>query len=200
MDCCPSLFQAHPAVGVVRPAQLVNHGFREALEGVISSTTYGSIFSADPLQWKQMSDRLFAEQSRALFGITECGSVLVVQPAASRGSQASDGMIQLDDLIKKICGSISFCCEILDLDVVDSLKRMTHVVPVARLSGDAPRVWSTGKGTMAQASNDHILMDIAYNDPKAILRVGLRQDTEHIAQDFAVLLRRYDDINPDLAG
>ena len=190
-----------PRQQIIRPSTLESLEFRQALHRAMLSGSHRLLDPATPPVFRVMSHRLFVEQSRALLVVDEWGSVHIAQHAASHEKLAPSGksLVLFEELVDKIANSLRLCCDILDLNCVDSLSRMSHVSPVAYLSNDAVRAWSSEKDrqTIKYSDATDRWNRTAHTEPRVISRVSLRMNTASIALDLAVLLRRHDGITLD---
>ena len=190
-----------PRQQAVRPSTLESPEFCQEIHRAMLSSSYRLFDPATRPEFRTMSQRLFIEQSHALLIVDEWGSVHIAQDAASHEVLAPSGesLVLFEELVDKIANSLRLCCEILDLDCVDSLWRMPHVSPVAYLSRDAARAWSTKKDRRNIKYSDATdrWNRTAHTEPRVISRASLRMGTDSIALDLAVLLRRHDGITLD---
>jgi hypothetical protein len=134
-------------------------------------------------------------QRVASVAVDHAGSVRIVQPAASGADGYRTALPALieEDLAGALERAIRFSGWLLDR--IDPVRRLTDVVPVARIAGGSYMAWRT----RAQHSANPNAATIPYrgtDDPIVTLtparrhRQALTHDAHRIAEDLVTLLRR----------
>ena len=185
-----------PRRAVLRPAELEADDLRrflmaEALTGddAVLSTSAGTRveLSGDTLQ-------LVQDNGTGLVSLDEAGSVVVVQPAVDdhRTPMGLPSVVE-EDVTERITRAIRFCARVLAH--VDGAQRLSHVVPVAALRGAGYLPWRTraeqqrspNAATLSTRGVDRIVVELS---PPVRRRTALRHNTQQLAEDFTVRLRR----------
>lgn len=185
-----------PLRAILRPAELENehlHRFllAEALTGAYALLTpsLGTDVSVrgDAIQ-------LIQKQGSGLVALDEAANLLVVQPALENNNWRSGITSLIEETItERIIRAIRFCARVLDH--VDSAQRISHVAPVVtlRIAGYLP--WRTraeherspNTATTGFGSAEHVVVALS---PPVRRRAALLHDTQRMAEDFTVRLRR----------
>ncbi len=183
-----------PLQQVLRPAQIEDAALstwirREALFGVVPVL--------DPDEGTKPSiqgNALVVEQSRSSVFIDELGSIRLIQPARrteARGRGELPVLLQ-EDIQERIARGLRFAA--LLLDQVDPIHRITDVVPVVALVGVGSMGWRTRAEHEAQPNTypaGHGSSTVQVHlTPAAHKRATLTHETDRLAEDFTVLLRR----------
>lgn len=179
----------------VRPAELESehlHHFllAEALTGVDAPLT-PSLGTDTSIRGNAI--RLIQNQGSGLISLDETANLLVVQPALEN----SDWRVGIPSLIEeaiteRITHAIRFCARVLDH--VDSARRVSHVATVVTLRGAGHLPWRTraehertpNQATMGLGGSEHVVA----LSPPVRRRAALLHDTQRMAEDFTVRLRR----------
>lgn len=186
-----------PRRAVLRPAELEDpqlHRFLmvEALTGeaAVLSPTRGTGVSM-----RGDSVRLVQEQGIAATVLDEQGSLLVVQPAVERDAWRSSGITSIieDEIQERLTRALRFSGRVLDH--IDGAKRLTHVAVVVAMRGVGHMPWRTREeqdrspnaATMSMRSTEHVEVMLS---PPVRRRAALLHDTQRLAEDFVVRLRR----------
>jgi Domain of unknown function (DUF4062) len=186
-----------PRRAVLRPAELEDphlHRFlmAEALTGedAVLSPTRGTDVSVTG-----DSVRLVQEHGIAATSLDEEGSLLVVQPAVERDAWRSSGITSIieEEVQERLTRVLRFSGRILDH--IDSAQRLTHVAVVVAMRGVGHMPWRTREeqnrspnaASMSLRSTDHIEVTVS---PPVRRRAALLHDTQRLAEDFVVRLRR----------
>lgn len=150
----------------------------------------------DPSEGSQIAvrnDALEIEQRSAKLSVNELGTILVQRSLSSQGSgRAEIPAIIEEDLIHDIATALQFVGT--TLDHVDPVRRISDVVPAVGLLDTGYMAWrnreeherSPGSGQMGMRNEDVV----AVLSPARRHRQALLHDTERLAEDLVVLLRR----------
>ncbi|MGH3699659.1 MAG: DUF4062 domain-containing protein [Pseudonocardiaceae bacterium] len=184
-----------PLRTVLRPAELESEDLRrfllaEALTGADALLTpslgTNTTISGDAL-------RLIQNQGSGLVALDEAANLLVVQPALENNNSRSGITSLIEDAItERITHAIRFCARVLDH--VDPAQRISHIAPVTTLRGAEYLPWRTraeherspNQATMGFGSAEHVVV----LSPPVRRRAALLHDTQRMAEDFTVRLRR----------
>lgn len=185
-----------PLRAVLRPAELESDDIRrfllaEALTGAdsILSPSVGTDVTVrgDAIQ-------LIQNNGSGLVALDEAGNLLIVQPAIADSGWHSSITSLIEEVInERITRAIRFCA--LVLDHVDSAQRISHVAPVAALRGAGHSPWHTraeherspNAATMGSGGVEQVVVALS---PPIRRRAALLHDTQRLAEDFTVRLRR----------
>jgi hypothetical protein len=185
-----------PLRTVLRPAELESENLRqfllaEALTGadavLIPSLGTDTTISDDAL-------RLIQNRGSGLVALDETSNLLIVQPALENNISRSGITSLIEEVItERITLAIRFCARVLDH--VDPAQRISHVAPVTTLRGVGYLPWrsraeherSPNQATMGFGSAEHIVVVLS---PPVRRRAALLHDTQRMAEDFTVRLRR----------
>jgi uncharacterized protein DUF4062 len=185
-----------PLRAVLRPAELESENLRrfllsEALTGVDAVLTPSL---ATDVSVRGDALRLIQNQGSGLVALDEAADLLVVQPALENGNRRSGIPSLIEEAITElITRAIRFCARVLDH--VDSAQRISHVAPVTTLRGAGYLPWRTqaeherspNQATMGSGSAEHVIVALS---PPVRRRAALSHDTQRMAEDFTVRLRR----------
>lgn len=186
-----------PRRAVLRPAELEDprlHRFlmAEALTGedAVLSPTRGTDVSVSG-----DSVRLVQEQGVAAAVLGEEGSLLVVQPAVERDAWRSSGITSIieEEIHERLTRVLRFSGRVLDH--IDGAQRLTHVAVVAAMRGVGHMPWrrreeqqrSPNAATMSMRASERVAVTLS---PPVRRRAALLHDTQRLAEDFTVRLRR----------
>ena len=185
-----------PRRAVLRPAELENpqlHRFMmaEALTGehAVLSPTRGTDVSMSG-----DSVRLVQEHGVAVAALDEEGSLLIVQPAVDREVWRSViASIIEEEIQERVARVLRFSGQILDH--VDGAQRLTHVAVVVAMRGAGHMPWRTREeqqrspnaATMSMRASEEVAVTLS---PPVRRRAALLYDTQRLAEDFVVRLRR----------
>lgn len=185
-----------PQRSVLRPAELESEQLRrfllaEALTGVDALLT-PSLGTDVSIQGDVI--QLIQNHGSGLIALDEAANLLVVQPALESNNRRSDIPSMIEETItERITRAIRFCARVLDH--VDSAQRISHVAPVAALLGTGYLPWRTraeherspNEATRGLGSDKLVIVALS---PPVRRRAALRHDTQRMAEDFTVRLRR----------
>lgn len=185
-----------PLRAVLRPAELESEELRrfllaEALTGAdaVLTPSVGTDVSV-----RGDSIQLIQNHGSGLVALDEAGNLLVVQPALEERDYRSGIASLIEEVInERITRAIRFCARVLDH--VDSAQRVSHVVGVAALRGAGHSPWRTraeherspNAATMGFGSGEQVVVALS---PPVRRRAALLHDTQRLAEDFTVRLRR----------
>lgn len=182
-----------PRQQVLRPAELESPELARHLQ---QQALFGDHAVFDPSEGSQIAvrnDALEIEQRSAKLSVNELGTILVQRSLSSRGSgRAEIPAIIEEDLIHDIATALQFVGT--TLDHVDPVRRISDVVPAVALLDTGYMAWrnreeherSPGSGQMGMRNKDVV----AVLSPARRHRQALLHDTERLAEDLVVLLRR----------
>jgi len=185
-----------PLRAVLRPAELESAELRRFL---LAEALTGGDAVLTPSAGTDISVRgdaihLTQEHGSGLVAVDEAGNLLVVQPALEQRDFRSGITSLIEEVIsERITRAIRFCARVLDH--VDSAQRISHVAPVAALRGAGYSPWRTraeherspNAATMGFGSAEPVIVTLA---PPVRRRAALLHDTQRLAEDFTVRLRR----------
>lgn len=185
-----------PGRAVLRPAELENEDLQrfllaEALTGVdaVLSPSIGTdvAIRGDTMQISQA-------QRSAVVTLDEGGNLVVVQPALEPDSGRSGIPSLIEEVVtERITRAIRFCAGVLNH--VDPAQRMSHIAPVVGLRGGGHMPWRTqaeqdrspNRAAMGVGGSEQVVIALS---PPVRRRAALLQDTQRLAEDFTVRLRR----------
>ena len=185
-----------PLRAVLRPAELESEELRRFL---LAEALTGPDAVLTPALGTDVSIRgaaihLSQSQGSGFVALDEVGGLLVVQPAVdhNRGHSGITSIIE-EVITERIAHAIRFCARILDH--VDPAERVSHVVPVGALRAAGHLPWRTraeyernpNTATMGFASAERVVVTLS---PAMRRRAALVHDTQRLAEDLAVRLRR----------
>jgi hypothetical protein len=185
-----------PLRAILRPAELESDELRrfllaEALTGAdaVLTPSVGTDVSV-----RDDAIQLIQNQGSGLVSLDEGGNVLIVQPALEHNDWRAGITSVIEEVItERITRAIRFCAGVLDH--VDSAQRISHVAPVAAFRGGGHVPWRTraehdrspNAATMGFGRADHVVVALS---PPVRRRAALLHDTQRLAEDFTVRLRR----------
>lgn len=186
-----------PRRATLRPAELEDpqlHKFllAEALTGddAVLSPGRGTDVSV-----RGDSVRLDQENGLASVDVCEDGALLLVRPAVEQGAWRATGITSIieEEIHERLALMLRFSGRLLDH--IDSVQRLTHVALVAAIQGAGYMPWRTREAqlqspnaaTMNMRTIDSIEVMVS---PPVRRRAVLLHDTERLAEDFVVRLRR----------
>lgn len=185
-----------PLRSVLRPAELESEELRhflmaEALTGSDSvlapSLGTESLIKNDAIQ-------LVQNRGSGLVSLDETANLLIVQPATEARDLRSGFTSLIEELItERITRAIRFSARVFDH--IDSTQRISHIVPVVSLRGVGYIPWRTraedernpNSAPMGFGRDELIVVALS---PPIRRRVALHHDTQILAEDFTVRLRR----------
>lgn len=185
-----------PQRAVLRPAELeaeALHSFlmAEALTGAdaVLTPSQGTklTVSGDGVQ-------LVQAQQGGFMSLDETGSIVLMQSAVDQDKWSSGVASIIEEVVlERITQAMRFCARVLDH--VDAAQRISHVAPVATLTGAAYKPWRTrdeyernpNRATMSMHGNEGKVIALS---PPVRRRAALLHDTQQLAEDFTVRLRR----------
>lgn len=185
-----------PTRAVLRPAELESHELRrfllaEALTGTdaVLTPTVGTDVSV-----RGDSIQLTQDQQSGLVALDETGNLLIVQPALERSDFRSGITSIIEEVInERITRAIRFCARVLDH--IDAAQRISHVAIAAAVRGAGHSPWRTraehdrspNEATMGFGTRETVVATLS---PPVRRRAALLHDTQRLAEDFTVRLRR----------
>lgn len=187
---------AGPLRSVLRPAELESPDLRHYLMAEALTGSDAILTPSAGTQDLVRGDRLQLTQDRGtgLVSLDERGDLLVVQPAAE-ATDWRQGMTSIieEEIARRIARGIRFCARVLDH--IDPIKRITHVAPVAAIRGASYMPWRTrgehdrnpNSATVGFGRPDSVVVVLS---PAVRRRSVLLQETQQLAEDFTVRLRR----------
>lgn len=185
-----------PTRSVLRPAELDDETLRsflmaEALIGAgsVLSPSYGTEASikGDAIQLTQ-------ERGPGFISLHEIGDLLVVQPAVEDTSwRTGIAAVIEEDVAERITNALRFSGRVLN--EIDSSERLSHVAVAVALSGVGYMPWRTRNEQ--ERSPNSASVGFRTGEPSPVLlsppvrkRSALLQQSEELARDFTVRLRR----------
>jgi hypothetical protein len=186
-----------PRRAVLRPAELEDRRLHRLL---MAEALTGEDAVLDPTRGTDVSvsgdsARLVQEHGVAVVAVDEEGSLLVVQPAIERHEWRSTGITSIieEDIQERLARTLRFGGRVLDH--IDGAQRLTHVAVVVAMRGVGHMPWRTraeqqrnpNAATMSMRGSEHVAVTLS---PPVRRRPALLHDTERLAEDFSVRLRR----------
>lgn len=185
-----------PKRSVLRPVELEEESLRrfllaESLTGqnAVLNPSLGTDTSikGDTIQLSQ-------DNGASLISLDEIGNLVVVQPAVEHTESYSGISALIEEVItERIVRALRFCAGVLDY--VDPTQRLTHTAPVAALRHRGYLPWRT-RAEHQNSPNAAVMgtgqagtITVALTPPVR-RRPALAHDTQRIAEDFVVRLRR----------
>jgi len=186
-----------PRRAVLRPAELEDQRLHRFLmaqaltgENAVLRPTRGTDVSVSGA-----SVRLVQEHGIAAAVLDEEGSLLVVQPAVERDAWRSSGITSIieEEIQARLTRTLRFSARVLDH--IDGAQRLTHVAVVVAMRGVGHMPWRTREeqqrspnaATMSMRGTEHVAVTLS---PPVRRRAALLHDTQRLAEDFVVRLRR----------
>ena len=133
-------------------------------------------------------------QDNATVVLTELGDVVITRPATSADPNRYGDLPVLieEDLLDKVKGCLALTAWVMDL--VDAPRRLTHVTPVAHISGGSHLGWKT-RAEQQAAPNTYSMNTSSEKGPVHLVpsarkRAALSHDVTKLSEDFVTLLRR----------
>ena len=181
---------------VLRPAELEKEDLQrfllaEALTGVdaVLSPSVGTdvTIRGDTMQITQA-------QRSAVVTLDEGGNLVVVQPVLEPDSGRSGIPSLIEEVVtERITRAIRFCAGVLNQ--VDPAQRLSHTAPVVGLRGGGHLPWRTqaeqdrspNRAVMGVGGWEQVVIALS---PPVRRRAALLHDTQRLAEDFTVRLRR----------
>ncbi len=185
-----------PLRSVLRPAELDEDVLGRFLlsEALTGSDSVLSSAVGTEVSVKGDAIQLTQERGSGLVSIDETANLLIVQPAVDQSTWASGirSVIE-EDVSNRIASGLRFCARLLNH--VDSAERLSHAAPVIALRGAGYMPWRTrieqernpNMATMGFRNNDQAVVVLS---PPVRRRAALLQQTNELAEDFTVRLRR----------
>lgn len=185
-----------PRRAVLRPAELESDDLHRFL---MAEALTGPNAVLRPARGTDLTVRgdtltLIQEQGSALVSLDEEGSIVVLQPAIERDEWRS-GITSIieENVTESITQAIRLCGHILQH--IDSVQRITHIAIAAGLRGAGHLPWRTTEeqrrspnaATMGMRNSEHAAVMLS---PPVRRRAALLHDTQRMAEDFTVRLRR----------
>lgn len=185
-----------PLRAVLRPTELESEHLRRYLlaEALTGEDAVLTPSSGTSVSVRGDAIQLIQNHGTGLVALDEAASLLVVQPAAENSNGHSGIPSLIEEVItERITRAIRFCARVLDH--IDSAKRIGHVAPVVALRGAGYLPWRTqaeherspNAATMGLGGTEPVVVALS---PPVRLRAALRHDTQRMAEDLTVRLRR----------
>lgn len=185
-----------PRRAVLRPAELESNELHRFLmaEALTGSDAVLTPALGTDLAVRGDAVRLVQEHGVALVSLDEAGSLILVQPAVERDEWRAGITSLIEEFItERLTRALRFCGRVLDH--VDPAQRVTHVAVVAAMRGSGHMPWRTraeqktspNAASMSMRSADDIAVMLS---PPVRRRTALLHDTQRLAEDFTVRLRR----------
>jgi len=185
-----------PAQQLVRPAQLEDQAFRDAL---LRSASFGPAPIFDPraaTTERLQASVLALEQTRSQVRLDGLGTVTVVDPRPRAAPPAGlfGGLVVIEEDVREgILVALRFTGALLD--EIDPTHRVSVVAPVAALLNLAHTDWRT---RAEHAANPNTMHPNMFGPERAVVelipstrpRAALIHQATQIAEDLVVLLRR----------
>ncbi len=182
-----------PRQSILRPTELENDALLQHLR---RAARFGRtpIFVEEEGATHRLEDHaLVLSQPRRAIRLDEEGALLIVLPLEQdrRGFMGLPALIQ-EDVRMALVTALSFASDLLDH--VDQVQRLSHVAIAARINGAAGRPWRTREEHAAQPNSGSWGIDREQPpvslSPPTRPRAALRQQSDELADDITVLLRR----------
>ncbi len=182
---------------VLRPAELEDPQLQRFLmaEALTGEEAVLSPKRGTDLSVRGNSVRLVQEHGVAATVLDEEGNLLVVQPAVEADAWRGSGITSIieEEIQERLTRVLRFSGRVLDH--IDGAQRLTHVAVVVAMRGAGHMPWRTREqqnrspnaATMSIRSTEHVEVALS---PPVRRRAALLHDTQRLAEDFAVRLRR----------
>lgn len=185
-----------PLRAVLRPAELESDDLRRF---VLAEALTGSFAVLDPAVGTEVTirgDALSVHQSSApgLVALDESGNLVIVQPA----TEPMERFAGISSIIEEVVGerltrAIQFSSVVLER--VDPIQRISHISVAAALLGAGYMPWRTraeqqhspSAASMGVGGTERVAVQLS---PPVRRRAALQHDTQRLAEDLTVKLRR----------
>lgn len=185
-----------PRRAVLRPAELEDEQFHRFVtaEALTGEDAVLSPARATDLSLKGDSVQLIQDRGVAAVVVDEQGSLLMVQPAIEhdRWRTGIPSIIE-EEVVAQLTRALRFSGRVLDH--IDEARRLTHVALVVAVRGVGHMPWRTREEQQRSPNSASMSMrgtnDVAVTlSPPVRRRAALLHDTQRLAEDFTVRLRR----------
>lgn len=186
-----------PQRTVLRPAELEDAELRRFLMAEALTGTDAVLTPARGTDVRIRGDtiELVQDHGEASVSLDEGGNLIVLQPAVERDERRTSGITSIieERVTERITRALQFGSRVLDR--IDPTQRVSHVAVAIALRGGGYLPWRTHEeqqrspnaATMGMRSNDHVVVTLS---PPVRRRSALLHDTQRLAEDFTVRLRR----------
>lgn len=186
-----------PQRTVVRPAELEDPSLHRFLmaEALTGSDAVLTPARGTDLRVNGDTLQLVQEHGEASVALHEGGNLVIVQPAVERDEWRTSGIPSIieEQVYERIARALQFGARVLDK--VDPTQRISHVAVVTVLRGGGHMPWRTREeqqrspnaATMNMRASELVVVSLS---PPVRRRAVLAHDTQRVAEDFTVRLRR----------
>ncbi len=186
-----------PQRTVLRPAELEDNELRRFLMAEALTGTDAVLNPARGTDVRIRGDtiQLIQDSGEASVSLDEGGNLVVVQPAIERDEWRTSGITSIieEKVTESITRALQFGARVLDR--IDPTQRVSHVAVAVAIRGAGHMPWRTREEqqrspnatTMGMRSKDHVVVTLS---PPVRRRAALLHDTQRLAEDFTVRLRR----------
>jgi hypothetical protein len=186
-----------PQRTVIRPAELEDQGLHRFLmaEALTGADAVLSPARGTDLSIHGNTVQLVQDRGVSLVALDEGGNVVIVQPAVERDERRTSAITSIieEQIHDRVSRALQFSARVLDQ--VDSTQRITHVAVVAALRGGGHMPWRTREeqqrspnaASMNMRASELVVVSLS---PPVRRRAALAHDTQRLAEDFTVRLRR----------
>lgn len=188
---------AGPQRTVIRPAELEHQSLHRFLMGEALTGVDAVLSPAQGTDLKVGGDtvQLIQNQGGSSVALDEGGNLVIVQPALERDEWRGSGITSIieEHIQERLIRTLRFAVRVLDH--IDSTQRISHVVVVTALRGGGHMPWRTREerqrspnaASMNMRATDLVVVSLS---PPVRRRVALAHDTQRLAEDFTIRLRR----------
>lgn len=182
-----------PRQSILRPTELENDALLQHLRRVARFGRTPIFVEEEGANHRFENHALVLSQPSRIVRLDEEGAVLIVLPLEQdrRDFTGLPALIQ-EDVRTALATTLRFASDLLDH--VDQVQRLSHVAIAARINGANGRPWRTRAEHAAQPNSGSWGMDREQPpvslSPPIRPRAALRQQSDELADDITVLLRR----------
>ncbi|MFL6136690.1 MAG: DUF4062 domain-containing protein [Frankiaceae bacterium] len=185
-----------PRRSVLRPAELESTQLRKVLLAEALTGEFAVLTPAAATDTTVRGDaiELVQPQAQRLVRLNELGDILVAGPALPvEGWRPGIPSIIEEDITETLVQALRFVARVLDH--IDGVQRLSHVAPLAALTGANYVAWRTraeherspNRAGINMGGTDNVRVELA---PPVRRRPALVHDVTRLAEDFTVRLRR----------
>lgn len=188
---------AGPQRTLIRPAELEDQSLHRFLMGEALTGVDAVLTPARGTDLKVRGDtlQLVQQQGESSVALDEGGNLVIVQPAVERDEWRLSGITSIieEQIHERLVRTLQVACRVLDR--IDPTQRISHVAVVAALRGGGHMPWRTREeqqrspnaASMNMRASELVAVSLS---PPVRRRAALAHDTQRLAEDFTVRLRR----------